>query len=549
MIVKENQMNKASSFYKNKLFWITVIILFPIILQVFYTGFSFSDFTHHKWITYKGNRILLFIFWALCLVASIKICKLYYKYLAIPILFSLIVSAYTIVTHENIEYEVFAAVSNTSYKEAIEFLTSFFVIVPICALVLIFIIIYFKLLKGSNDITTLGFSYTKYFFMLFIGVLGLNLTYAYSRDTLYKTYPLSIPFYFKTYYKEIILFKEEFNKIDYISQSEISNEESLYILMIGETARAQSMSVYGYPRDTTPEIQKAIKKKEIHAAVYDTVSSGVSTRLSVPLLLSTANTKEYSKLSSSPTLPQAFNGINFNTRLISNQEIAGRNSDIIALILNQMKSVTYLSESDDRRGFDVDLIPYVEDVILDTDSKATFVIVHLMGSHWKYERRYPEAFSFFSGGEKMTDTYDNSIRYTDSIIGQVIDMMEQSDKPIFLMYTSDHGENFDEHNDGNYLHAVKEMTEYEVKVPLFIASNKSFYNKNKIKVDRLLDNKGKRVSHSSISHTLLGLAGVYDEKIYQNQFDISSEEFGEPKRYSINRRSEIIDVDRYLSGN
>jgi len=549
IVTGKTPMNNSTRLYKNRLFWITVLLLLPILLQIFYTGLSFFDFENHKWIAYKANRIILFIFWSFITIGIVSLLKLRLTYLAIPLLISLVVSAYSIVTHENIEYEVFAAISNTSYNEAIELFSSYFFLVPLSVLLVIFAIIYFRLLKPQNKDNVSFYSTRKSaILMIVLGIIGLNLLYMYSRDTLYKTYPLSIPFYLKGYYKEIVLFKKEFNKINYSFQgvNENKNTGDLCILMIGETARKQSMSVYGYHRDTTPNIQKAINSEEIKAAIYDTVSSGVSTRLSVPLLLSTTNTNEYSSLSKSPTLPHIFNDVGFQTKLLSNQETAGRNNDIIALILNNMSELTYLSESDETRGYDVDLIPKIKEAALE-NSNSMFMVVHLMGSHWKYEQRYPNDFSSFSGGDYRVDTYDNSIRYTDHIIGQVLDIMAQSERPICLLYTSDHGENLNDLGDRNYLHAIKEMTEYEIKVPLFFAANSSFYNVHTTKVDSMLGHKNKLVSHDNISHTILGLSGIYDENYYKKQYDLSSSEFHQSKRYSINRRGEIVDVDEYLT--
>jgi glucan phosphoethanolaminetransferase (alkaline phosphatase superfamily) len=34
------------------------------------------------------------------------------------------------------------------------------------------------------------------------------------------------------------------------------NEKELYVLVIGETARADNFGIYGYSRNTTPELQK-----------------------------------------------------------------------------------------------------------------------------------------------------------------------------------------------------------------------------------------------------------------------------------------------------
>jgi glucan phosphoethanolaminetransferase (alkaline phosphatase superfamily) len=456
-----------------------------------------------------------------------------------------------LMTGANIEYEVFASISNTALSEAIEFSSSSFFILPSIGVLILFLGIYFRLLKTKKGVDNKhSFTTHSSILILLIGIVGLSSTYIYKRDALYKTYPLSIPFYLKKYYKDVVLFKKEFKKINYAFEgiNEHVTKNSTCILMIGETARSQSMSIYGYTRDTTPNMQQAIDSNDIKATKYNSVSSGVSTRLSVPLLLSTINTIESIGVSSAPTLPHIFNNVNIGTELISNQEIAGRNNDIIALILNQMKVLTYLSKSDVTRGYDIELIPHIKDSI-QNEVGALLMVAHLMGSHWKYDQRYPSNFSYFSKKDNTIDTYDNSIRYTDHIIGEVIEIMMQSSKPICLIYTSDHGENLNDNNDGNYLHAINEMTQYEVQVPLFFVSNPTFYNQYKGKVDQMVKHKDMLVSHDNISHTLLGLAGIYDVNYYKAEYDLSSPEFTQSKRYALNRRGEIINVDDYLKKN
>ena len=534
----------------SRLLLIVLIILLPILLQILYTGPSLLDIQNPKWPTYIGHRFLLFFLWSITTLGVISIFSIKGRYLTIPTFISVIIASYIVLTGTNIEYEVYASIANTSFNEALEFALSPLFITALAVVVALSFCLYFFLLKdikGRNSGVFLTIKNAT--LLLLLGTLGLGAMYQYDRDALYKTYPLSIPFYFKMYYKEVILFKSEFNKIDYaaVGIENHTQDNSACILMIGETARKQSMSIYGYSRNTTPHMEAALNSDDIVAAAYHGTSAGVSTRLSVPMILSTANVKDYHQLASTPTLPHIFNHLKYHTQLISNQESAGRNNDIIALMLNQVNSVNYLSESDDNRGFDEEIIPFLKDSLLN-QFQPGLIIVHLMGSHWKYQHRYPKAFASFSGEDELIDTYDNSIRYTDFVIGKTLDVMQASDKPICLIYTSDHGENLNDNNNGTYLHAMKEMTEYEVKVPFFFAANKAF-QQNHDNIKNLLKNKTKHISHDNISHTLLGLFNIHDSQYYKETSDLSSPAFIPVPSHAINRRLEIINTDDYFKEN
>jgi len=100
------------------------------------------------------------------------------------------------------------------------------------------------------------------------------------------------------------------------------------------------------------------------------------------------------------------------------------------------------------------------------DRRDTLVVLHLKGSHGPaYYRRYPPAFERFTpvcrsadlaGCETDTivNAYDNSILYTDHIVGEVIEILRrQADRyATALLYVSDHGESLGEA--GLFLHGL-----------------------------------------------------------------------------------------------
>jgi len=95
------------------------------------------------------------------------------------------------------------------------------------------------------------------------------------------------------------------------------------------------------------------------------------------------------------------------------------------------------------------------------------IVLHMIGSHGPtYYLRYPPEFAKFlpdcprsdiqhCSEEQLINTYDNTIVYTDYIIGQVIEMI--SDVPdSSMLYVSDHGESLGEN--GLFLHSKLFLT-------------------------------------------------------------------------------------------
>ena len=99
------------------------------------------------------------------------------------------------------------------------------------------------------------------------------------------------------------------------------------------------------------------------------------------------------------------------------------------------------------------------------------LVLHQLGSHGPaYFRRYPPAFAHFTPAcesddlqkctrEEIVNAYDNSLRYTDHVLGSLIATLQRNEADVdsALIYVSDHGESLGERN--LYLHGL----------PLFIA--------------------------------------------------------------------------------
>ena len=129
---------------------------------------------------------------------------------------------------------------------------------------------------------------------------------------------------------------------------------------------------------------------------------------------------------------------------------------------------------------DADLLPRIDKVLAEEKGPAV-LFVHLMGSHAPYFNRYPPAFKKFGDaedaalfGDKINaahvNGYDNSIRYTDYILDQIIQKLERKGGPASLLYFSDHGESVDL----NKQHDPSDFTPGHVEVPLLLWTSEAY---------------------------------------------------------------------------
>ncbi len=140
---------------------------------------------------------------------------------------------------------------------------------------------------------------------------------------------------------------------------------------------------------------------------------------------------------------------------ISNQPLLGKWDTPVGFLAKQADQVIGINYSGISAGhYDEDLLPCVDQALSKPEAKK-LVILHLMGSHGNFNRRYPPQFARF-GEDEVTEflqhqgyshrvienrnAYDNSIRYTDFILAQVLKKLKALKGEKFMLYFSDHGQ-------------------------------------------------------------------------------------------------------------
>lgn len=312
------------------------------------------------------------------------------------------------------------------------------------------------------------------------------------------------------------------------------------IVVIGESASRDHLSLYGYPLPTTPRMDT------ISDGLYrfdDAIASSTSTAQNMPRLISfmtdEPNSKEWYEY---PSLLQVFRKLGYRTYWLSNQEYSGQWSNLSSILSADADVVKYVGSIDSEDHY---LVRY-DDALLPEWKKAfgsgdslQLTFLHLMGSHFQYAHRIPKDRRVFTGKDvisklprKWLDNkkagivadYDNSILYTDSILGVVLDDIRQTDVPTILVYVSDHGENV--YDDRDY----RGRDPKYVKVPFVVYANEAYRVKNPDKLADLENARSNSFSTSELPQMLLHLTGTNYE-IYDSVRDPLSSGFKPRKRY------------------
>lgn len=292
-------------------------------------------------------------------------------------------------------------------------------------------------------------------------------------------------------------------------------KREIYVLVVGEAGRAGNWELGGYERETTPQLSRT------PGLVYypDAVTQSNTTHKSVPLILSAASAENYDVIYSQKSILEAFREADFTTLFLSNQIPNRSFTDFFATQADYHHNIRTASGENliTRNQYDEALLPLFRQYV-DSLPGNLFIVLHTYGSHFNYKERYPEAFSVFTpdnttavkidNKRELINAYDNSIRYTDNFLAQLIALLQKTGDCTALFYSADHGEDLLDDNRKRFLHASPNPTYYQLHIPLFLWLSGNYQASYPEKAEAAASNRQKPVATNAVFHTLLDMAAI-----------------------------------------
>lgn len=330
--------------------------------------------------------------------------------------------------------------------------------------------------------------------------------------------------------------------------SHVNGTREVYVLVIGETARAYSFGLYGYGRDTTPLLARTGGL----VVFKDAVTQSNTTHKSVPMLLSAASAEDYDVIYREKGIITAFREAGFHTTFVSNQrpnhsfiDIFGKEADDWRFIRKQVNV------------YDDEMLTIVRDV-LGRKRPKELIVLHMYGSHFNYRERYRPGDAVFrpdtaseartSNREQLLNAYDNSIRTTDRFLSRLIRELDVSGVASAMLYTSDHGENIFDDDRKLFLHASPIPSYYELHVPLLVWMSPSYEQLCPAEAAALRANSRKSVATSaSVFHTLLSLAGIATP-LRVDSLSVASSSYKCGERHYLNDHNLPVPLKKIMRG-
>ena len=294
----------------------------------------------------------------------------------------------------------------------------------------------------------------------------------------------------------------------------------LLLLVLGETARSGNFAVNGYARPTTP-----LLAQENIASQRNAWSCGTSTAASLPCMFSNLGRKGYdARSANSEGLLDVLQHAGLAVLWLDNQSgckgVCDRvpNASTTSLQLpglctgGECLDAVMLHQLDER----IAALP------AERRARGVVVVMHQMGSHGPaYYKRSPQSMKRFlpectdnalhsCSRESLVNAYDNSIVYTDYLLGSAIGWLkaQQVNNVPAMLYLSDHGESLGENN--LYLHGMPYSVAPDVqkRVPWITWLSPVFEEQRRLTTACLRKRLDAPISHDNYFHSVLGLMQV-----------------------------------------
>ncbi|HHR4973557.1 TPA: sulfatase-like hydrolase/transferase [Salmonella enterica] len=209
----------------------------------------------------------------------------------------------------------------------------------------------------------------------------------------------------------------------------VESGNNTIVIVMGESSLFSRYSIYGYPKLTSPDLQKIFTQPK-SCIVRNVHSSAPETRDSLAMTFSFSTPESDTNLFKNKSIIEMAKANGYKTWWIGSQELEGLFSSKYGFIARKSDVVRLTN------GHDEHLVPMLTDALEDTSAPKKFIIVHLLGNHKPYHNYDAEDKKALPGAEE----YDLTIHKTDRVVSSLFnDVAKHSNNYIFL-YTSDHGE-------------------------------------------------------------------------------------------------------------
>jgi len=363
-------------------------------------------------------------------------------------------------------------------------------------------------------------------------------------------------------------YKREINKLRSISAKRNVNEidarlnsafnKNTTVIVIGESVNKNNLSAYSYIRKTTPLLDQRIQSGEV-IRFDNAYSNHTHSNPSLSFMLTGANQYKRNNWLESPSILNVARAANLPTTWLSNHRMASGWSNHITTIAKEAdktRTINYkIGVGNISSNYDGKLLPMFATEIDKQPEQLMFL--HFYNSHVNYCNRFPRSIERISNqinplnfGElyhtrlasnHWVSCYDRSIKYTDLLLEQAIQILEKKENPAVLVYLSDHSEEVFSgrgHNSSVFTNAM-------VSIPLVVWANDAWKSQHSDVWQALQKNAQQVFTNDRLFELVVDLSGIESNTI-DDKHTLSSTSYHPPEiPYTLHRAVKLNKPDHW----
>lgn len=284
------------------------------------------------------------------------------------------------------------------------------------------------------------------------------------------------------------------------------------LLVIGESETSDLMTAFTpyLPVDTTPWLTSEKENKDFYLFNH-AYTNFPATAGALSMALTGINQYNEKEIGQVVTLLDVAKKAGYDTWWISNHRQLGAGNPSVDLVSSGADHTLWTTHAE---GADIDLISLLKKVPRNGNH---FIVLHLMGSHAKYDSRIPDDWPYLSlpGADETENDYATTVDYTDYVLKNIFNYSKENLHMTAMAYLSDHGE------DMKYGHGEGHVTWSMLHIPLFFYLSPEYETAFPNTAKALRNNREKIFTNDLLFDTMCGLIQAPNND-YSPTYDLTS---------------------------
>lgn len=284
------------------------------------------------------------------------------------------------------------------------------------------------------------------------------------------------------------------------------------LLVIGESETSDLMTAFtpSLPVDTTPWLTSEKENKDFYLFNH-AYTNFPATAGALSMALTGINQYNEKEIGQVVTLLDVAKKAGYDTWWISNHRQLGAGNPSVDLVSSGADHTLWTTHAE---GADIDLISLLKKVPRNGNH---FIVLHLMGSHAKYDSRIPDDWPYLSlpGADETENDYATTVDYTDYVLKNIFNYSKENLHMAAMAYLSDHGE------DMKYGHGEGHVTWSMLHIPLFFYLSPEYETAFPNTAKALRNNREKIFTNDLLFDTMCGLIQAPNND-YSPTYDLTS---------------------------